>query len=88
MSINNHSLVKQAIRELEALPETMVREVLDFIGELRVKHGLLPDETPKTGIHRGLLLSTFGNWNDERDAEEIVQEIYESRTISESDYNL
>lgn len=88
MSVNNHSLVKQAIQELETLPETMVQEVLDFIGELRVKHSLLQEETSKADTRQELLLSTFGSWNDERNAEEIVQEIYESRTISESEYNL
>ncbi|MEH2369232.1 hypothetical protein [Nostoc sp.] len=33
-------------------------------------------------------LETFGSWEDTRTAEEIVDEIYSSRTVSERNYSL
>ena len=33
-------------------------------------------------------IETFGVWEDERNTEEIIKEIYDSRTISDSEYIL
>ena len=61
------------------LPENLVQEVLDFIGYLRAKYEQNGEMTREE-----TLLATFGSWQDEREPEEIVQDIYATRTISES----
>jgi len=71
-------LVKQIVAEVQVLPENLKREVLDFIGYLRTKYG--QEDTEK---HKEILLATFGSWEDDRKPEEIIQDIYANRTISE-----
>ncbi|NDJ21918.1 hypothetical protein GS682_09780 [Nostoc sp. B(2019)] len=45
------------------------------------------DEQPKPHTSEAFL-KTFGTWEDTRTAEEIVDEIYSSRTVSDRDYTL
>ena len=38
MNSNQQMLIKQIVNEVQALPENLIQEVLDFIGYLRTKH--------------------------------------------------
>lgn len=78
MTTPNQTLIKQIADEAQSLPDNLVREVLDFIGYLRTKYDQNGEET-----RQKTLLSTFGSWKDDREAEQIVQDIYSTRTISE-----
>jgi hypothetical protein len=78
MTTTHQTLIKQITDEAQSLPENLVREVLDFIGYLRAKYEQNGQET-----RREALLETFGSWEDDREPEEIVQDIYATRTISE-----
>ncbi|MDX1524036.1 MAG: DUF2281 domain-containing protein [Anaerolineae bacterium] len=78
MTTPHQSLIKQITDEAQSLPENLVREVLDFIGYLRAKYEQNGEETRQKA-----LLATFGSWQDDRESEEIVQDIYATRTISE-----
>lgn len=77
MTSNHKILVKQIIDEVQVLPENLKREVLDFIGYLRTKY-----DQEGTEAHDDILLATFGSWEDDREPEEIVQDIYANRTTS------
>ena len=83
MKISNQTLVKQITDEVQLLPEDLAREVLDFIGYLRIKYEQKSQATRQEG-----LLETFGSWQDDRKPEEIVQDIYATRTISELEIDL
>ncbi|MFS0516395.1 ribbon-helix-helix protein, CopG family [Nostoc sp. UIC 10607] len=45
------------------------------------------EKQPKPNASEGFL-ETFGSWEDTRTAEEIVDEIYSSRTVSDRNYSL
>ena len=75
MTSPHQTLIKQITDEVQSLPDNLVREVLDFIGYLRVKYEHNGEET-----QRKALLSTFGSCQDDREPEEIVQNIYVTRT--------
>ena len=78
MTTTHQTLIKQITDEAQSLPENLVREVLDFIGYLRSKYEQSGEETRQEA-----LLATFGSWQDDREPEEIVQDIYATRTISD-----
>lgn len=78
MSTTHQTLIQQITDEAQSLPENLVQEVLDFIGYLRTKYEQNGEET-----RREALLETFGSWEDDREPEEIVQDIYATRTISD-----
>lgn len=78
MTTTHQMLIKQITDEAHSLPENLAREVLDFIGYLRAKYEQNSKETRKEA-----LLATFGSWEDDREPEEIVRDIYATRTISE-----
>jgi hypothetical protein len=78
MNVTHQTLVEQIVDEVEGLPENLRQEVLDFIGYLRIKYSHKVTEE-----REGTFLDTFGSWKDEREPEEIVQDIYAHRTISE-----
>jgi histidine ammonia-lyase len=78
MTTPHQTLIKQITDEAQSLPDNLVREVLDFIGYLRTKYDQNDVEAQQKA-----LLSTFGSWKDDREAEQIVQDIYATRTISE-----
>lgn len=84
MNTTHQALVKQITDEAQSLPENLVREVLDFIGYLRTKY----EQNGQDETRREALLATFGSWEDEREPEEIVQDIYTTRTISEREPDL
>ena len=83
MDTPNQVLVKQIVDEVQRLPEDLIREVLDFIGYLQIKYETRSREDRETA-----LLATFGSWEDDREPEEIVQDIYTNRTISELELSL
>ena len=45
-------------------------------------------EPPQAQSRRADLLATFGSWQDDRAPEEIIEDIYATRTISEPGSNL
>jgi uncharacterized protein YydD (DUF2326 family) len=67
-------LIKQITDEVQSLPENLMQEVLDFIGYLRVKYEQNGEETRQEA-----LLATFASWQDDREPEEIVRDIYANR---------
>jgi hypothetical protein len=83
MTTPHQTLIKQITDEAQSLPDNLIREVLDFIGYLRTKYDQNGEET-----RQKVLLSTFGSWDDDREAEDIVQDIYATRTISELEPDL
>ncbi len=83
MNTTHQTLVNQIIEETQALPENLVREVLDFIGSLRAKY----DQNNRADC-QAALLATFGSWQDSREPQEIIQDIYANRTISERESGL
>lgn len=78
MTTTHQTLIKQIADEAQLLPENLVREVLDFIGYLRAKY-----EQNGKDTQQETFLATFDSWQDDREPEEIVQDIYTTRTISE-----
>ena len=58
------------VADLEILITQIVRKAL---AQEKAKPPVPPPEA---------LLATFGSWQDERNAEEIIQDIYASRTIA------
>lgn len=78
MNGSHSSLAEQIAREVEFLPENLVQEVLDFVGYLRAK--VEQDENKPT---IDSLLATFGAWKDVRTPDQIIHEIYTTRTISD-----
>jgi hypothetical protein len=83
MTTTHQRLIKQIADEAQSLPENLVQEVLDFIGYLRAKY-----EQNGEAAGPEALLATFGSWQDDREPDEIVQEIYATRTISEPEPGL
>ena len=83
MNAIEKTLIKQIVNEAQTLPENLIREVLDFIGYLRAKYEQNGDEARQTA-----LLATFGTWQDDREPEAIIQDIYTNRTISEMELGL
>lgn len=79
MNTTHQALVKQITDEAQSLPENLIREVLDFIGYLRTKY----EQNGQEEARQEALLATFDSWEDDRKPEEIVQDIYTTRTISD-----
>jgi len=77
MTLPNQTLIKQITDEVQSLPESLIQEVLDFIGFLRTKY-----EQNDQELRQEDLLTTFGSWQDDRTPEEIVDDIYLTRTSS------
>ena len=67
------------IADLQALITSTVRQVL------REEMGASTTPLPSRGTLPDTFLATFGSWQDYRSAEEIVQEIIESRTVSRAE---
>ncbi|NMG22054.1 ribbon-helix-helix domain-containing protein [Brasilonema bromeliae] len=49
---------------------------------------IMPSEDIPTEHPLETFMESFGAWEDERTPEEIIKEIYDSRTISKSEYSL
>ena len=72
------------VADLEALIVKIVQKVLKKeISKLEDKN-LQAIETSRTNQ---AFLTTFGTWEDTTTAEEIISDIYNSRTHSNSEYN-
>jgi len=76
---------KYLLHEIKDLPESEIQKVLKMIHFLK-------KEILHTGSEEGgdlrLFWESFGSWADERPAEEIIHEIYESRKSSSRDTQL
>lgn len=83
MNATHQMLVKQIVDEVQTLPENLIREVLDFIGYLQAKYEQNGEED-----RQATLLATFGSWEDDREPEETVHDIYTNRTTSELESGL
>lgn len=75
------------LSDLEALIVKIVQKVLTEEKNL-IEQGNLPLASAQTESPPQALLETFGSWQDDRTAEEIIDEIYASRTIPAEEYNL
>ncbi len=80
----DRSLSTLTVRELVSIIEQIVRKLLQ--SELVQLHSnkssiaAAPTETPPQ-----LFLDTFGSWQDDRSADEIIDDIYTNRFTSEKD---
>ncbi|MFM6153442.1 MAG: hypothetical protein ACKPE3_10655 [Sphaerospermopsis kisseleviana] len=77
-------------QEINSLPEEAQILLLDFIQRLKKHYPQPKPENITTSQPHPLntFIEKYGAWEDERTAEEIVKEIYDSRTISHSDISL
>lgn len=78
----DQSINTLTIADLQALITSVVRQVLRE--EMIVSVAPLPSR----GTLPDTFLATFGSWQDDRSAEEIAQEIIESRTVSGAEVTL
>jgi hypothetical protein len=76
MTNQNQSVSSLTVAELDSIISDIVRRV--------VREELHQSPAPKSDA----LLETFGSWIDTRTPEEIVTEIYDSRSLSASDVSL
>lgn len=92
---------EEIYKDIDTLPEEAQLLLLDFIQLLKKRYPepeshnkLIRNDInlPSTQKPKQHPLDTFiekhGSWEDERTAEEIVKEIYDSRTISNYDISL
>jgi len=77
---------KFLLREIKDLPESELQKVLKMIHFL--KKEILHTGSEEGGGDLRLFWESFGSWADERSAEEIIHEIYESRKSSSRDIQL
>jgi hypothetical protein len=93
---------EEVCKDIDTLPEEAQILVLDFIQLLKKRYP--PTESENKNIRKNTInipsivsqkphpLETFiekyGVWEDERTAQEIVKEIYDSRTVSNHDISL
>jgi hypothetical protein len=83
VSTVEESLIGQITDQVEALPEDLRRQVLDFAGYLRARY-----VSSRKAERDQALAATFGSWQDEREPEQIIEDIYAQRTTSESELEL
>ncbi|MGK7900781.1 MAG: hypothetical protein AB4352_05090 [Hormoscilla sp.] len=79
-SKSNQSISNLTVAELEAIIVEIVRKTIREERSNR-ESGSATEDPPSA------LLSTFGSWEDTRSTEEIIAEIYASRTISSGENN-
>ncbi|HYW22209.1 MAG TPA: hypothetical protein VE956_23425 [Nodularia sp. (in: cyanobacteria)] len=88
---------EEIYRDIDTLPEEAQTLLLDFIQLLKKRYPQtenqhIENEKTFSSTQKPHPLDTFiethGAWEDERTAEEIVKEIYDSRTISNYDISL
>ena len=91
--------IEEMYRDIDTLPEEAQSLLLDFIQLLKKRYQQTENQhienektfsyTQKPKPHPlDTFIETHGVWEDERTAEEIVKEIYDSRTISNYDISL
>jgi lauroyl/myristoyl acyltransferase len=83
LSAVKESLIERITDEVQALPEDLKQQVLDFAGYLRARY-----LSARNAERDQALAATFGSWQDEREPEQIIQDIYAQRTISDSRFEL
>ena len=69
-----------------AIPKE-VKKKLDLTGTSKVKVIIAKEEEEKTGSTQGFL-KLFGTWEDNRNANEIIDDIYETRQSSKRETEL
>ncbi|MDZ8106975.1 MAG: ribbon-helix-helix protein, CopG family [Nostoc sp. DedQUE12a] len=84
-------VLRQAIRLMQVM--VIAKEETEKLGvteanQLIVNEVIFPSEQQPKPHPSEAFLETFGTWEDTRTAEEIVEEIYSSRTISDRNYSL
>jgi len=75
------------VADLEALIVKIVQKVVNEQTQNLKQQDLQIEITQATHPPQAFL-ATFGTWEDTRTAEEIIDDIYSSRTVSERDYTL
>ena len=73
-----YDLKKETIEKIRLLPADILPEVLDFIDYLQYKYNRIHELSTNA-------MDTFGSWRDEREPDEIIDEIYRTRTVSNRD---
>ena len=73
-----YDLKKETIEKIRLLPADILPEVLDFIDYLQYKYNRIHELSTN-------VMDTFGSWRDERESDEIIDEIYRTRTVSNRD---
>lgn len=92
---------EEVCKDIETLPEDAQILILDFIQllkkryhsiesekQIRINDVTIPSTLSPKPHPLDTLIEKYGTWEDERAAEEIVKEIYDSRTVSHSDISL
>ncbi|QIR40921.1 hypothetical protein HCG51_32390 [Tolypothrix sp. PCC 7910] len=82
---SEHSLSLLTVADLEALIVKIVHKVLQQETQKLQQEDLSIEPTQPKHPPQAFL-ETFGRWEDTRTAEEIIDEIYSSRTVSDRDY--
>lgn len=97
------ALIRETVRETieefltnpdanQTINDNLQQELLAI--QEHTENGVIGNENitpPKTATATHPLdnfIETFGVWEDERTSEEIIEDIYNSRTISNTDYSL
>ncbi|WP_341525643.1 hypothetical protein WKK05_24095 [Nostoc sp. UHCC 0302] len=75
------------VEDLEALIVKIVQKVIKQERQKLEQENLLIKPTDSNHPPQAFL-ETFGTWEDTRTAEEIIDEIYSSRTVNDRDYTL
>jgi hypothetical protein len=75
------------VADLEALIVKIVHKVLQQETQ-KLQQEDLSNELTQPKHPPQAFLETFGSWEDTRTAEEIIDDIYSSRTVSDRDYTL
>lgn len=83
---NNQAAIVLTIADLEALLTKIVRQVIkEEMRSLPIQQ-VQPQQRTEHPLEK--FMETFGAWEEDRTDEEIIQDIYENRSISYSEYNL
>jgi hypothetical protein len=82
-STSEHSLSLLTVADLEALILKIVQKVIKQETQ-KLQQEDLSNKPTQAKHPPQAFLETFGSWEDTRTAEEIIDEIYSSRTISDA----
>jgi hypothetical protein len=75
------------VADLEALLTKIVRQVIqEEMMSLKSQQVQQKEISPQHPLEK--FMETFGAWEDERTDEEIIKDIYDSRSFSNSEYSL
>ncbi|EFI33097.1 hypothetical protein Dthio_PD0412 [Desulfonatronospira thiodismutans ASO3-1] len=76
---------KLVLQEIKDLPESEIQKIIKMIQFL--KKEVLQHDKPEDEDYLEFW-DSFGSWKDERTAEEIIKDIYETRRSSSRDISL